>query len=368
MQVVLPHASHDRLNVLIVDDDEGDRKQLRRALKSSGLACDSVETASVEEALEACGRVAFDCAIVDYRMPGADGLQGVAALHERLPYMAIIMATGQGNESVATEAMKCGATDYIGKSEITAESIRHRIESTVERADLRRQVAGQQEELEIFASVLVHDLNAPIASMQMFAGAIADDLGARADEESDTAENCVQLIDAGRRAGALIDALYQYTRADRHVAFERVDMRQAMENTLINLKHAIQNRDARVTYGALPVVIGNAPQLAQLLQNLIGNSIKFCEAATPTVHVTASQNPENVWQIAVKDNGIGIPEKNYREIFEPFKRLHGVATYEGSGLGLATCKKIVERHGGAIRCESGNEGSSFFFALQGADG
>ena len=90
------------LSILVVDDDEGDRKLVRRTLKQAKLACECVETASIEEALDACDKQAFDCAVVDYRMPRFDGLRGIAALHERLPYMAIIMATGQGDEMVAT--------------------------------------------------------------------------------------------------------------------------------------------------------------------------------------------------------------------------------------------------------------------------
>src|ERR1700681_2483436 len=121
--------AHGTLNILIADDDEGDRKQVRRALRQAGLSCECVEASSIEEALEACDKCPFDCAFIDYRMPGHDGLHGIAALHERLPYMSIIMATGQGDERVATEAMKLGASDYIAKTNIHAKSIRRTIES-----------------------------------------------------------------------------------------------------------------------------------------------------------------------------------------------------------------------------------------------
>jgi signal transduction histidine kinase len=103
----------------------------------------------------------------------------------------------------------------------------------------------------------------------------------------------------------------------------------------------------------------------QLLQNLISNGIKYCETVPPTISITATPSDDNSWLFAVSDNGIGIPQKHHERIFEPFKRLHGTTKYQGSGLGLATCKKIVERHGGAIRCQSGSgEGSIFFFTLR----
>ena len=103
-------------------------KQIRRALNQSGLACTCTETASIDEALKACDKQDFDAAIVDYRLPGADGLAGITALHGRFPWMAIIMVTGQGDELIAAEAMKRGSSDYIPKAEVTAETIRRAIE------------------------------------------------------------------------------------------------------------------------------------------------------------------------------------------------------------------------------------------------
>lgn len=137
-----------------------------------------------------------------------------------------------------------------------------------------------------------------------------------------------------------------------------------MADTLSNLEHMIEERGARVTHSEMPAIVGNAPQLTQLLQNLIGNGIKYCESAPPTVHVAAAPDRDSAWLFAVTDNGIGIPEESYRQVFEPFKRLHPTGKYEGTGLGLATCKKIVERHGGAIWCESTKgKGTTFFFTL-----
>ena len=108
------------VNVLIVDDDEGDRKQLRRTLKETGLYCECVEAVSLERAMAACGKSAFDCVFVDYRMPGDDGLHSIDALRERYPFMPIVMVTGQGDEMVASEAIKLGASDYIAKKRIGA--------------------------------------------------------------------------------------------------------------------------------------------------------------------------------------------------------------------------------------------------------
>jgi light-regulated signal transduction histidine kinase (bacteriophytochrome) len=360
---------HSTLSILIADDDEGDRRQIRRALKQAGLSCECVEAASIEEALEACREHAFDCAFVDYRMPGHDGLHGMTSLHERLPDLPIIMATGQGDEMVATEAMKRGASDYIPKMHVHAASLRRIVENALEVAALRRKLAQQQQELENFAAVLVHDLRAPIASIRAFAHYIEEALRSETADKKAAIEHCRRVVAAGARMGTLIDTLYEYTRADARVPFEPVELRRAMEVTLFNLTHTIRERQAQVTHGELPAVIGNFAQLVQLLQNLIGNSIKYCEAACPAARVTASTDRDGTWLIAVRDNGIGIPQAHYQDIFEPFKRLHDRAKFEGTGLGLATCKKIVERHGGIIRCESREgDGTTFFFTLKAAQG
>jgi signal transduction histidine kinase len=354
------------LKILIVDDDSGDRKNIRRSLERSGLTNGCVEVSSIEGAVAACATCEFDCAIVDYQMPGYNGLQGITTLNRRLPFMPVIMATGQGDEMVATEAMKRGASDYILKTQVTPSSIRRSVDRTVEKAALMRKVALQRAELENFAKVLVHDLSAPIASLQIFAPLIEKELGRETPDKSEIADYCRQVAGASQRAGALVDTLFQYTRADAQIVLQPVNMQLTLKDTLSNLAREIKERGVQITHGDLPTVTGSAPQLVQLLQNLIGNGMKYCDSAPPTISVTATPADDNSWLFAVRDDGIGIAQKHHKRIFEPFRRLHGTAKYQGSGLGLATCKKIVERHGGVIRCESRlGQGSTFFFTLQG---
>jgi signal transduction histidine kinase len=353
------------LNILMVDDDDGDRGQLKRVLKQTGLPCTCIETSSINDALEAGEKSTFDCAVVDYRLPGLDGLAGIALLHERFPYMAIIMVTGQGDEAIATEAMKHGASDYIRKTQISAESIRRSIENAVKRATLLRTVGQQRAEMEVFGQVLVHDLKGPIQNLLTYVDFIEQSIQGGKTEEA--VAYCGALIRATTRMNSLIDALHQYTTAEARVAFESLEMRQVIIDTLGNLEHVIKERGARVTYGELPAVAGT-PQLTQLMQNLIGNSIKYCEAETPLVHISAKLQGDSVWLFSVEDNGIGIPEKYAQQVFEPFHRLHGVGKYEGTGLGLATCRKIVERHGGTISCASREgQGTTFRFTLRGVN-
>jgi signal transduction histidine kinase len=357
------------LKILITDDDEGDRKQIKRAIGQAGLSAECTETASIREALEACEGCEFDCAIVDYRLPGEDGLEGITALHARLPDMAIVMSTGQGDEAVATEAMKRGAADYISKSRMNAATIHRAIASALERSALQRKVKEQQDELENFARVLAHDLRAPAGAVQTFALRIGEML------ETGNPAKALQYADwvvqRAQRMNQLIDTLHQYTTADAKATFESVDMNQVFHESRENLQRPIQQSGAIVTAEELPAIVGNVPQLIQLLQNLIGNGIKYCDGPAPRVHLAATRRDEDAWLFSVTDNGIGIPEEHRKRIFDPFVRVSASSKREGTGLGLATCRKIIERHGGRIWCESAagarpGSGTTFSFTLPAA--
>jgi diguanylate cyclase (GGDEF)-like protein len=157
------------LNILIIDDDEGDRKQIKRALKQSGLICECVETVSVESALLACEHHAFDCTIIDYELPGQDGLAGITALHTLLPYMAIIMSTGHGDEMVATEAIKHGASDYIVKKNLDPTLLRKTIVAAIEKKELEKQLSEQISKIEYMA---YHDYLTDIPNRLLFEQAV----------------------------------------------------------------------------------------------------------------------------------------------------------------------------------------------------
>jgi signal transduction histidine kinase len=356
--------TRSRLKVIITDDDESDRLQIIKALDDMQWPYEPTETVDINEALAACERTAFDCAIVDYQLPGRDGLEGVAALGERFPYMPIVMATSYGDASVATEAMKRGAADYIAKAQLSASSLRRIIENAVDKAALRRKLAQQREELELFAEILVHDLKSPITSIRAFTKLIEVALRAGPVDPDKIRDYCRRLARAGERMNDLIETLHGYTHAGAFIVFETVELSRVMSETLDNLQHLVRPRGARVTHGDLPSVHGNGAQLVQLLQNLIGNAIKYCEASEPRVHVSAIPYRVTRWLVSIEDNGIGIAEADRERIFEAFHRLHDRRRYEGTGLGLATCKKIVERHGGKIWCTSNEaRGTTFFFDL-----
>jgi CheY-like chemotaxis protein len=353
------------LHILLADDDDGDRRQITRALRQAGMPVICTETSSIKEALEACEKIAFSCAIVDFLLPGENGLTGITALHNRLPGMAIVMVTGHGDEATATEAMKRGASDYMSKTSITAESIRRIVENAVDKASLLKAMLQQRSDLEVFNRLLVHDVKAPINTALGFAGLI-EEMVQENSEPAEIAMYCRKIVSNLERLCLLIDTLHRYASEEEPVALMRIEMNKVISDTLSNLESQIKERGAQITHGDLPAVLGT-PQLTQLMQNLIGNALKYCDAEVPRVDVTAERVDGNFWLISVKDNGIGIAEENYEQVFEPFKRLHGDSKYAGTGLGLATCKRIVERHGGTISCFSEiGSGTTFSFTLRDA--
>jgi light-regulated signal transduction histidine kinase (bacteriophytochrome) len=144
---------------------------------------------------------------------------------------------------------------------------------------------------------------------------------------------------------------------------------EALQQALMNLRGAIEESGAMVTHDPLPTVLADETQLIQLFQNLVGNAIKYRSPATPRVHISSSANGGEKWLFSVQDNGLGIDSQYFEKIFGMFQRLHTREEFSGTGIGLAICKKIVERHGGSISVESQlGQGSTFRFALAESEG
>lgn len=184
--------------------------------------------------------------------------------------------------------------------------------------------------------------------------------------DADADEFLGYVVDAARRMSELIKALLEYARVGREEQLSAVEAQSALDAALANLHVALEERGAQVRYDPLPRVHGNEVMLTRLFQNLIGNGLKFAREDTPArIHVSAAPREGGEWLFSIRDNGIGIPKEAAGRLFALFQRLHGRDEYPGTGIGLATCKKIVEHHGGRIWVESTpGEGSTFYFTLK----
>ena len=231
-----------------------------------------------------------------------------------------------------------------------------------ERKRVIDQMAASNRELQQFAYVASHDLQAPLRGIANFAQFLAEDYSDQLDE---AAHNYISRIVSGcKRMQKLISDLLSYSRVDgRCRPFEQVDLGGVVDQVIDVLEPSIVDSGATVTRDKLPTVAGDPSQLLQLFQNLISNGLKYQNQETPKVNISVRRHLQE-WIFSVADNGIGIPEESQDRIFEIFKRLHTQEEYPGTGIGLAICQRIAEQHSGRVWVESApGEGSTFFIAL-----
>jgi light-regulated signal transduction histidine kinase (bacteriophytochrome) len=213
--------------------------------------------------------------------------------------------------------------------------------------------------------VASHDLQEPLRMVASYVQLLARRYEGKLDSDAD--EFIGFAVDGAVRMWKLINDLLTYSRVGmRGGGLEPTDSETVLVQTVNDLKVAITENGALVTHDPLPMVMADRPQLGQLFQNLIGNAIKFRRDEPPRVHISASRNG-NGWTFSVRDNGIGVAPEYSERIFIIFQRLHNREEYAGTGIGLAVCKKIVERHGGRIWVKSEvGKGSTFYFILPAA--
>jgi PAS domain S-box-containing protein len=219
------------------------------------------------------------------------------------------------------------------------------------------------DELQQFAYVSSHDLQEPLRMVSSYTQLLAKRYKGRLDSDAD--EFIGFAVDGCNRMQGLIQDLLAYSRAGANgKALREISGENALKVALTNLRTSVEQSGAVVTHDSLPAIRTDETLLTQVFQNLVGNAIKYRRAESPQVHVSATKNGGNEWIFSVRDNGLGIDPQYFDRIFILFQRLHGRDEFEGTGIGLAICKKILERLGGRIWVESQPEkGSTFYFAL-----
>ena len=264
----------------------------------------------------------------------------------------------------AIEVKDDGRTDEVGALTRTFNSM---VKAIHEREAERDKALGHLEvsnaELKQFAYVAAHDLKEPLRTISNYLSLLGERLDGKLDEKGERFWKTV--VDSSHRMDALISGLLTYARlGSKALAPQQVDMNDVVTKVLSDLKVVVNESGAKVEARNLPLVFADGTQMAQLVQNLVANGIKFRTASkNPKLDIGANR-AANGWTFYVRDNGIGFDMQFQDRIFLIFQRLHGREEYSGTGLGLAVCKRIVERHGGKIWVESKEgEGSTFFFTL-----
>ncbi len=217
-------------------------------------------------------------------------------------------------------------------------------------------------DLEQFAYVASHDLQEPLRTITSYVQLLGKRYKDKLDQDANDFINFA--IDGSNRMRNLINSLLEYSRVNRIKPFEHIDMNDLLKDVLQNLANSIKESNANIVADDLPTVYGDLVLIDQLFQNLIGNAIKYKGEKSPEIHVSWKRENGD-YLFSIKDNGIGIPKEYSDKIFVIFQRLHGKDKYQGTGIGLAICKKIVERHGGKIWVESEpGKGSTFYFTIK----
>ncbi len=382
--------------VLAVDDSETYLRALAHALSGDGY--DVALARSGEEALELVAIQPPDAILLDLVMPGWSGQETCRRIKASPAWreIPVLMLTAREDKAAMLDGIAAGADDYIAKSsdfEVIRARLRAQLRRTQFEAEHRRvqeelyqkeveaareraarelaenraafatELERKNRELEEFTSVASHDLQAPLYAVRRFAEELARD------HASTLAGEALELVrsieDAATRMSALIAGLLEYARtATVERPRERVALEHALDRALANLRADVEETHAVVTAEPLPEVLGDALQLTQLFQNLVGNALKYRRPGeAPRVRI-ACRAEEGAWVIAVSDEGIGFEPRHAERVFGIFKRLAGAADRPGTGIGLAICKKVVERHGGRIWAEAAlDRGATFSFTL-----
>ncbi len=263
--------------------------------------------------------------------------------------------------SLTASPIQGAGGEIVGVSTISRD-ITAQIRTEEELARRTAELQRSNAELERFAYVASHDLQEPLRTITSYVQLLARRYQGKLDDDAD--ELIHYAVEGANRMRQLIQGLLAYARVQtRGDVFEPVPLEEILAEALDGLQLAIEESGATVTHGPLPVVTADPSQIGQVFSNLIANALKFRSAEPPAIEIRAERQRDD-WVFSIRDHGIGIDPQFFDRIFIVFQRLHGMAEYPGTGLGLALCKRIVERHGGRIWVESRpGHGSTFSFTL-----
>ncbi len=390
------------LTILIIDDDEVDRIAVRRNLKSAGIQAEFFEARDCAAAIALLSHQTFDCIFLDYRLPDKDGLALIQELRGNGFQIPMVVLTGQGDEQVAVELMKAGASDYLSKSRLSPEALAHVLRNAirVHQAELQASLAYQRlqenndilmrqnQELERqqqliqwqnlqlmeaarlkseFLSTVSHELRTPMNAVMGFSQILLRGTKGRLNDPQQDMVN--RILSNSRQLVCLIDDILDYASLGLEQMVLHPEMIDLMVVTLVTverLRPLAEQKQLEVTVAPRlqdPILLNDRKRVQQILTNLVSNAIKF--TAVGEVRIEFEETPDRV-TIAVHDTGMGIAPEALEHIFEPFRQLdQGIARrHGGTGLGLAITHLLVQMMGGTLRVESRpGQGSSFWVGL-----
>jgi signal transduction histidine kinase len=370
-------AAEHSIKVLLIEDDELDAREVAEMFtEMPEVPVDLMHRCDLTDGIRSLREVGADVVLLDLGLPESRGVETLDRLRADVPDVAVVVITSADDREVGVTAVQHGAQDYLIKGKVDAELLTRSVSYAIERhrmqLDLRRltdeleqsnaELKRSNEELERFAYVVAHDLKAPLRTVSGFCHFL--DLHTAETRSAEASEDIAYIKRGTEQMAVMIDDLLAYARVVRAEEKARpTDFRAVVDLAVENLQAEIDASGGKVRCNALPTLHANESQMLQLLQNLLSNAVKFRGDEPPDICVTAEQQDDH-WRFSVRDNGIGIAAQHRECIFDAFRRLHAKHEYDGNGIGLAICRKIVELHGGRIWVESAPpSGSVFCFTI-----
>lgn len=364
--------SNAPINVLLVEDNAADAYLICKFLTDeTDIILSHVER--LDDAIASLAQTHFDAVLLDLSLPDSRALETVKGIYTADSELPIIVLTGLDDE-IAIAALHEGAQDYLVKGDFKKSDLIRAVRYAIERHQtldklqhLNAELKRSNDELERFAHVVSHDLQQPLQSILGFGQLLALTQQAQFD---DAANGYVDhIVTASQRMSRLIQDLLAYAEVDAgEQPSEPVDCNQLVQAIISETAPTVEAVQAEIAIQTLPSVIGKPSQLRQLFQNLLSNALKYRSSDRAPQVTISVERQEKTWRFSVEDNGIGIEPEYFDKIFRIFQRLHSKADYPGTGIGLATCKKIVENHKGRIWVASEPDaGTTVYFTLPSAD-
>jgi signal transduction histidine kinase len=357
---VLPRVQ-SKLNVLLVEDNPADVELVLHELRRGGFDVVDKIVETAEGFRRQVRKRTPDLVLADYNVKKWRSMEALDILRLEGLDVPLILVSNTLGDVIAVECIKQGASDYVLKDSLARlpecvrralEETRIRQENRLNDEELRKRVeelARSNAELEQFACTVSHDLQEPLRMVINYTQLLAERYRGKLDDQGDSFIR--YAVDGAARMRILIQDLMAFSCAGQpEGSLTNTDCNEVVRQALGNLQFAVRESGAIVTSDDLPVVLANAGQLRQVFQNLIGNAIKFRSTEAPVIHI-GNEWTGIEWVFSVKDNGISIAPANREIVFAVFRRLHTQTEYSGNGLGLAICKRIVERAGGTIWVE-----------------
>jgi signal transduction histidine kinase len=366
------------IHFLLVEDNPLDLELMKRELRRAGFEFTAAVVQTPEDFTREVRGHCPHLVLADYNLPHWRGIEGLKILETEGLDVPLIVVTGALGEVTAVECLKQGATDYVLKGALARlpTAIRRALQEKklrVERrnaekalADKVEELARSNKELEEFAYIASHDLQEPLRMVASYTELLGERYRGKLDDKAD--RYIGYAVDGARRMQRLINDLLAYARVGSQAKpLLPTDSAAVLEMVVAGLQKVMESSEAKVEHADLPGVQADDVQLGQVFQNLIANAIKFRQSERPPRIRVSAESEGDMVRFSVADNGIGMEKEMTGRIFQMFQRLHTREEYEGTGIGLAVAKKVVERHGGRIWFDSvAGEGTTFHFTLPAA--